>query len=78
MDREPYERELKERQRRHLEIVRQLDIVRRGPYGSYQPCMHDNCPDCVGTGLRRDGSVCIHEISCPCPRCSPGSLSVIA
>lgn len=60
-----YERDLAERQRKHLERVGQL-------FGqTWQPCMHDSCPDCVGTGVKHDGSVCIHGISCPCPKCSP-------
>jgi hypothetical protein len=36
-----------------------------------QPCLHDQCPDCIGTGVKRDGSMCVHWISCPCPRCTP-------
>lgn len=35
-------------------------------------CMHDNCPTCGGTGVRKDGlGSCIHMISCPCPKCTP-------
>jgi len=33
-------------------------------------CMHDTCPSCNGTGQKFDGSMCIHGISCPCPKCS--------
>lgn len=36
-----------------------------------QQCLHDACPECLGTGVRRDGSSCIHGISCPCPKCTP-------
>lgn len=65
MDKEQYERDLKERQRRHLESVRQ-------GYGKpWQPCMHDQCTQCHGTGVKLDGSSCIHYSSCPCPKCSP-------
>lgn len=42
-------------------------------YSAKEPsdCMHDNCPTCNGTGIRQDGlSVCIHNISCPCPKCT--------
>jgi hypothetical protein len=36
------------------------------------PCMHDQCSQCKGTGERKDGlGVCVHMISCPCPKCSP-------
>lgn len=34
-------------------------------------CLHKNCQECGGTGKKRDGSVCIHMISCPCPKCTP-------
>lgn len=33
-------------------------------------CLHESCPSCSGTGIRKDDdSVCIHAISCPCPKC---------
>lgn len=70
IDREQYEKDLKRRQREHLEQVqKQFDI----PWGNdqWQPCMHDGCPECHGTGVRRDGGSCIHSLSCPCPKCSP-------
>lgn len=62
MDREQYERELKERQQKHLERIR------NDP--NWQPCMHDACTSCHGTGVKFDGSACIHGISCSCPKCS--------
>ena len=35
-------------------------------------CLHDNCPSCGGTGIRKDGlGMCVHMISCPCRKCSP-------
>lgn len=37
----------------------------------YSNCLHDACPECHGTGKKKDGSFCIHHISCPCPKCSP-------
>lgn len=64
-DREIHERELAERQRRHLEnVFRQND-------NSWRPCMHDQCTQCHGTGVKYDGSPCIHYLSCPCPKCTP-------
>ena len=35
-----------------------------------EPCMHDSCSQCHGTGRKADGSSCIHMISCNCPRCT--------
>lgn len=62
--REDYERDLRERQRRHLDnINRMIDSY-------WTPCMHEQCPSCHGTGLKADGSFCIHNISCNCPKCS--------
>lgn len=34
-------------------------------------CLHKNCPECHGTGVKLNGGICIHMISCPCPRCTP-------
>jgi uncharacterized protein (DUF1778 family) len=34
-------------------------------------CIHDSCPSCHGTGVKQDGSICIHHIACNCPKCSP-------
>ena len=35
-------------------------------------CLHQSCPACNGTGIRIDGGgLCIHALSCPCPRCTP-------
>lgn len=33
-------------------------------------CLHNSCNSCGGTGIRKDGSMCVHMISCPCPKCS--------
>ena len=42
---------------------------------SNSQCLHDNCSVCDGTGIRKDGlGSCIHMISCPCPKCSPGRM----
>lgn len=39
---------------------------------SKSKCLHDNCPSCGGTGIRKDGlGMCFHMISCPCPKCTP-------
>ena len=34
-------------------------------------CLHNQCTICHGTGLKEDGSTCLHGISCPCPKCNP-------
>lgn len=59
--------DLRRRQREHLDAV----TARLGGGINQQSCLHDGCPNCIGTGVRADGSMCIHMISCPCPKCSP-------
>lgn len=61
-DREEYERNLAKRQKEHLRKVYSEN---------WRPCLHDACPQCLGTGVKHDGSSCIHMISCPCPSCTP-------
>ncbi len=64
-DEEEYNRGLQERQKRHLDGI-------CNPHSApWMPCMHDSCPQCVGTGIKGDGSICVHCISCPCPKCTP-------
>lgn len=36
-----------------------------------EPCLHSQCQECFGLGFKRDGTPCVHYISCPCPKCSP-------
>jgi hypothetical protein len=71
MDRESYEEDLRRRQEEHLNRVRGGS---KDP--NWRPCLHDQCPECLGTGVKHDGSSCIHMISCPCPKCSPYSMQV--
>lgn len=61
-NREIYEENLRKRQREHLEQMKR---------NTWQSCIHDACTQCHGTGLKSDGSYCIHGVSCPCPKCSP-------
>lgn len=61
------DRALAERQKRHLECVRGNGT----PQQQAEACAHHSCPECVGTGIKSDGTQCIHFISCPCPRCTP-------
>lgn len=57
--------DLRRRQKAHLEEVR------RNTQGPESGCLHNSCPECIGTWVKRDGTACVHMISCPCPRCSP-------
>lgn len=61
IDQDKYEQDLKERQRNHLKQFQK----------PWQPCLHDQCQECHGTGIRKFGGACIHMISCSCPKCSP-------
>jgi len=61
MNKEQYMKDLKERQERHLASLDNRN---------WRPCLHDQCTQCHGTGRTAFG-ICIHGISCPCPKCSP-------
>jgi len=39
-----------------------------------QSCLHDQCIECGGTGLKKGGGFCVHHLSCSCPKCSPTCL----
>jgi len=69
---EDYERDLKKKQKEHLDRVQQNHPMEwvESPEIPWQPCMHDQCSECHGTGIKHDGSMCVHMISCPCPKCS--------
>lgn len=64
IQKEQYEEDLKRRQQEHLEKIH------ANQNKNLRPCLHDSCPSCLGTGIKQDGSLCIHMISCPCPKCS--------
>jgi len=38
---------------------------------SQRECLHDQCTKCNGTGRDERGRICVHHISCPCPKCTP-------
>lgn len=67
MDKYQYLKDLKKRQKQHLKNVkRHLD--QNDPW---IPCVHDSCTSCHGTGIKIDGSGCVHYLYCSCPKCSP-------
>lgn len=66
MDREEYYEDLRRRKQAHWDRIRGRD--------NWQPCMHEQCANCHGTGLDQFGRPCIHGIACPCPKCSPQAM----
>lgn len=60
-----YEEDLKRRQQEHLMGLQHQQNER------WQPCAHDSCSECLGTGIKRYGGACIHCLVCNCPKCSP-------
>lgn len=56
MDRKEYAENLKRIQDEHLKKVQENKDM------NWQPCLHDQCPECHGTGIRMDGYNCIHYI----------------
>jgi hypothetical protein len=69
-DKEQYEKELKRKQHEHLARVQGF------VFQNWKPCLHEACPECYGTGIKVNGSSCVHNISCNCPRCS-ASYSIL-
>lgn len=65
-----YQRQLRQRQKEHLAKVAERRAM------TFQPCAHDQCSECVGTGVKLDGSPCIHGLACKCRKCSPYSMSL--
>ena len=59
-----YEDALRRRQKEHLEKI----AFRYSKPSTV--CLHNGCQECIGTGRKADGTMCVHMISCPCPRCS--------
>ena len=41
-----------------------------------QKCLHEQCSKCKGTGHDTLGKLCIHMLSCPCPKCIPRCYSL--
>lgn len=68
IDKEQYERDLRRKQSQHLQEVKKSQET------PFQPCMHDQCTECHGTGVTSRGTHCVHYISCTCPKCSRYSL----
>ncbi len=56
------------------EKLRDIDEELRGKaeeaYRDPEKCLHQTCQECHGTGRKKDGSACIHMISCPCKGCN--------
>lgn len=49
MDKKQHEGDLKRKQEKHLENIQQLNDQ------LWSPCMHNQCPECIGTGIKKDG-----------------------
>src|SRR5574343_65807 len=65
-----YTRELKDRQQKHLESISSFN------FNTWKPCLHDSCSDCHGTGIKLNGGICWHALSCDCPKCRPMSSTL--
>ena len=55
--------DLNEKQKEHLRRV--FDNVMNND----KECLHDQCQECFGTGVKIDGTPCVHNISCNCSKC---------
>ena len=63
--------EIIRKQQEHLRRVEKNRQKRMNAYGDGSDCAHLRCGQCVGTGVKENGTRCVHYISCPCIRCSP-------
>lgn len=73
--------EMREKELRHRLLI--AEISKHGPdkewafKGTYFnkdvsiKCLHKKCSECLGTGVKSDGTSCVHGISCPCSSCTP-------
>lgn len=57
-----------------LNIWEALKVFKARPRPKPVACMHTLCPKCHGTGRDVMGQMCVHAMSCPCPKHRPGSL----
>jgi hypothetical protein len=70
-DRETKEQaDCKRQEIRELEQLRHLKDKYKGRQQG-QECLHKQCPECNGTGRKYNGQMCVHFLSCPCPKCTP-------
>lgn len=53
------------------QLKKLLEDLESRKKGEKVKCLHKLCPECKGTGIKRNGDSCVHYISCACPRCSP-------
>lgn len=51
------------------EMARHWKESQIGKINGTNNCLHDNCEQCHGTGIKVTGGVCIHMISCTCTKC---------
>lgn len=51
-------------------------VDRNGFIGRIPPskCLHKLCSQCHGNGVKTDGTICVHYISCNCATCTTYSM----
>lgn len=52
---------------------RDTKVKLRSWFEGSDECLHRKCSECHGTSIKKDGSRCIHMISCRCKKCSPNT-----
>jgi len=57
-----------------LEVINNNRLGKSRPNKGGVDCLHQTCSECKGSGVKKDGSICAHYISCPCEKCSPFKL----
>lgn len=54
---------------KNLERLRDYEKYALNNFQTVDTCAHTQCRSCKGTGVKADGQMCIHALSCSCSRC---------
>lgn len=51
-------------------VVESTPFIKKLTEEQRPTCLHVACTKCRGTGIDKSGKLCVHALSCPCPKCS--------
>lgn len=51
------------------EMVTQWKEIQMEKIQGTRNCLHDNCDQCHGMGIKATSGICIHMFSCNCTKC---------
>lgn len=53
----------------NLQNMRDYEKYAVNNFEPVSDCAHMRCPSCKGTGIKSNGQMCVHALSCSCPNC---------